>query len=64
MLGGGWGPGACSPENVFKKNVQFGAFKGPFKPLKFCCFLGVFLFVFFFNVAFEDKSENKEKEEP
>ena len=26
MLGGGGGPGACSPENVLKKNVQFGAF--------------------------------------
>ena len=44
--GRGGGPGACSPENVLKKNVQFGAFKGPFKPLKFCCFLG-FSFVFF-----------------
>ena len=24
--GGGGGPGACSPENVLNKNVQFGAF--------------------------------------
>ena len=26
MQGGGGGPGACSPENVLKKIVKFGAF--------------------------------------
>ena len=53
------------PPKMILKNSTIWCILGPilaFKILRFCCFLGFFLF--FLNVAFADKSENKEKEEP
>ena len=51
------------------KNCTIWCILGPilaFKILLFLLFLMFFLFfyLFFLNVAFADKSENKEKEEP
>ena len=59
------------PRKCFEKNCKIWCILGPilaFKVLLFSLFFLVFflgggLFVFF-NVAFVDKSENKEKEEP
>ena len=65
MLGGG-GVRGHAPPKCFEKNCTIWCILGPilaFKILLFLLFFGFFLFVFF-NVAFVDKSENKEKEEP
>ena len=54
------------PRKCFEKKCTIWCILGPilaFKVLLFLLFLVFFLFVFF-NVAFVDKSENKENEEP
>ena len=59
------GYGGMLPRIFFKKMVQFGAFwciLGPILAFEILLFLS-FLFCFL-NVAFADKYENKEKEEP
>ena len=63
MLGG---YGGMLPRIFFFKMVQFSAFwciLGPILAFKILLFLRGFLFCFL-NVAFADKFENKEKEEP
>ena len=63
------------PRKCFEKNCKIWCILGPilaFKVLLFLLFFFFFFFFFFgggdlfvfFNVAFVDKSENKEKEEP
>ena len=56
------------PRKCFEKNCTIWCILGPilaFKVLLFLLFfLGGGVFFIFFNVAFVDKSENKEKEEP
>ena len=54
------------PRKCFEKNCTIWCILGPilaFKVLLFLLFWGGGN-IFFFNVAFVDKSENKEKEEP
>ena len=66
MLGGwGGGPGGMLPRKCFEKNCTIWCILGPilaFKILLFLLFFGFFICIFF-NVAFVDKSENKEKED-
>ena len=78
MLGGGGGSGGMLPRKCFEKNCTIWCILGPilaFKVLLFLLFFFFFFFFFFFlgggggllgffNVAFVDKSEHKEKEEP
>ena len=64
--GGGRGSGGMLPRKCFEKKCTIWCILGPilaFKVLLFLLFFFFFLFGFF-NVAFVDKSENKEKEEP
>ena len=65
MLGGS---GGMLPQTCFEKlYCTIWCILGPilaFKILLFLLFFEFFFFFFFFNVAFADKSENKEKEEP
>ena len=59
--------GGMLPRKCSEKNFTIWCILGPilaFKVLLFLLFFWGGLFFFFFNVAFEDKSENKEKEEP
>ena len=62
MLRGGGGPGACSPRKCFEKKCTIWCILGPILAFKVLLFWG--FFYCFFNVAFVDKSENKEKEKP
>ena len=72
--GGGGGSGGMLPRKCFEKKCTIWCILGPTLAFKVLLFLLFFLFfvVFFFlggggggfNVAFVDKSENKEKEEP
>ena len=54
------------PRKCFeKKKCTIWCILGPILAFKVLLFLLFFFFLFgFFNVAFVDKSENKEKEEP
>ena len=63
--GGGGGSGGMLPRICFGKKGTIWCILGPILAFKILLFL-LFLcfFICFFNVAFVDKSENKEKEEP
>ena len=56
------------PRKCFEKNCTIWCILGPILAFKVLLFLLFFfgggVIFYFFNVAFVDKSENKEKEEP